>query len=585
MISSGNRYVVNIVDRIFVNDSGFSFPQTAIITIYDENQNNIFSSDYGYLPTEKIYDLIEMQEALNLDNCYISNFSITAYRRSRIIPKQELFAIKGISAKFSFFNSKFQIDFSFVDFGDYDVNFHGAYFSNGIVTFQSSKFGTGSIDFNSSIFRNGSFDFSNVTKISGDVNFKNVLFAKGEKNFQDTDFGTGSKSFSNTDFGGGEVKFINTRFNDGKTSFKLANFGDGEIDFHFSTFGNGFLSLENAHFGSGTVDFSKVDFGYSKVNFNRAKFENGDISFEGSELKKSKFTIKWVDFGSGNINFERAEMSTVEVSFDKASFDKGSTSRVSFNRSKFKSLSLRSCHLDDYFDLRVAKCELIDLSNTVVRDIIDLKTYDYKVEIDILNMSHMRLLGMIDIDWHINNVPSLIKHQPNSTNWIKAEQFRILKENFNKNGRYSDEDKAYIEFKRYEQKAILEERIEESSTSALWEYPYYWFKLLVFDKMGLYATEPLRVMFSMAVLYVLFSLLYVVLSFTGLGAIVANIGEHENLSVYGKAFYFGAITFFTIGYGDYYPVGIFRWISSIEGFMGVFLMSYFTVAFVRKILR
>lgn len=585
MISSGNRYVVNIVDRIFVNDTGFSFPQTAIVTIYDENQNNIFSSDYGYLTTEKIYDLIEQNAEINLDNCYVSNFSITAYRRSRIVHKTSFVELKGFSAKFSFFNSKHQIDFSFIDFGDYNVNFHGAYFSNGLVTFHSSKFGQGTIDFNSSIFRNGHFDFSNTSKISGDVNFKNVLFAKGEKNFQDSDFGTGSKSFSNTDFGGGEIKFINTRFNDGKTSFKLTNFGDGEVDFHFSTFGNGFLSLENAHFGNGMVDFSKVDFGYSKVNFNRARFENGDISFEGAELKKNKFTIKWVDFGSGNINFEKAEMSTVELSFDKASFDKGSTSRVSFNRSKFKSLSLRSCHLDDYFDLRVSKCEVIDLSNTVVRDIIDLKTYDYKMEIDILNMAHMRLIGMIDIDWHENNVPELIKRQPNSTNWMKAEQFRILKENFNKNGRYSDEDKAYIEFKRFEQKAILEERIQANSTSAFWEYPYYWFKVLVFDKIGLYATEPLRVMFSMAVLYLLFSMLYIVLSFTGLGDIVPNMGGHEHLSVYGKAFYFGAITFFTIGYGDYYPIGIFRWISSIEGFVGVFLMSYFTVAFVRKILR
>ena len=79
MISSGNRYVVNIVDRVFVNDAGFSFPQTAIITIYDENQNNIFSSDYGYLPTEKIYDMVENQAELNFDNCYISNFSIMSF--------------------------------------------------------------------------------------------------------------------------------------------------------------------------------------------------------------------------------------------------------------------------------------------------------------------------------------------------------------------------------------------------------------------------------------------------------------------------------------------------------------------------
>jgi hypothetical protein len=49
--------------------------------------------------------------------------------------------------------------------------------------------------------------------------------------------------------------------------------------------------------------------------------------------------------------------------------------------------------------------------------------------------------------------------------------------------------------------------------------------------------------------------------------------------------YFSAITFFTVGYGDCSPVGLFKLLSPIEGFIGVFLMSYFTVAFVRKILR
>jgi hypothetical protein len=59
----------------------------------------------------------------------------------------------------------------------------------------------------------------------------------------------------------------------------------------------------------------------------------------------------------------------------------------------------------------------------------------------------------------------------------------------------------------------------------------------------------------------------------------------DQLSVVARSFYHSAITFFTIGYGDHYPHGAARIISSIEGFMGVFLMSYFTVAFVRKVLR
>ena len=48
-------------------------------------------------------------------------------------------------------------------------------------------------------------------------------------------------------------------------------------------------------------------------------------------------------------------------------------------------------------------------------------------------------------------------NQENTTLRQKAEQFRILKENFNVTGKYDDEDLAYVMFKRLESKAGLEE--------------------------------------------------------------------------------------------------------------------------------
>jgi len=179
----------------------------------------------------------------------------------------------------------------------------------------------------------------------------------------------------------------------------------------------------------------------------------------------------------------------------------------------------------------------------------------------------------------------MIKEQKESSCRQLAEQFRMLKENFRLTGKYGDEDQAYIQFKRYEAKADLHESIKRNPMNAFWQYPAKAFQWLVFDQAGLYATNPIRVLFSMVVSYLFFSFIYVVLQLYTDAGISSSVGDPDNLSTIQKALYHSAITFLTIGYGDYYPTGIIRWMSGIEGFVGLFLMSFFTVAFVRKILR
>lgn len=96
----------------------------------------------------------------------------------------------------------------------------------------------------------------------------------------------------------------------------------------------------------------------------------------------------------------------------------------------------------------------------------------------------------------------------------------------------------------------------------------------------------MRVLFSVTVVYTLFSLLYLVLPLMADTYIDTAGGEVlANMNPIAKSFYYSAITFLTIGYGEFYPVGIMRVFASIEGYIGVFLMGYFSVAFLRKVLR
>ncbi|MBI9052637.1 MAG: two pore domain potassium channel family protein [Bacteroidales bacterium] len=582
MIKDFYSYKIKVKDAPFKAENGKEYENTATISFLDESKKEITYIELGYIDKEHIYKLIDKEQAINLDNCYVENFSLIDYKESRNIEKKALVKIHQFSAFNTFFDSRIATDFSFAEFDDEYKNFENAHFLNGAVNFNSSQFNNGGINFSYVFFNDGNTDFSNVNFGNGEVNFKNSYFGTGHKNFQYAHFGEGNVLFVNTEFNKGNVTFINSEFKSNRVSFKVARFEDGKIDFHFARFHCKELIFERTEFGNGRIDFRTTEFANAKVSFNRSIFGNGEKTFEACQHLAGKITFRRTIWGDGNLSFEQAELDNTLLFLDNANFGKGN---LSFNNSHIKQLSLKSCHLDYYADLRVSKCEHIDLSDTIARDIIDIKPYDFDLDIKTINFSGMRLIGRIYIDWYINDVKKLIYSQNSPSKRDYAEQFRILKENFNNTGQYTDEDKAYVEFKRNELDADLQDAIHDKPISRLWKYPSYAFQWLVFDKIGLYATNPLRVLTSMVFGYIFFSLLYLILPFFIDTKIVSSLGDPDKLGKVAVSFYHSAITFLTIGYGDYYPSGAFRWLSGLEGFVGLFLMSYFTVAFVRKILR
>ncbi len=582
MVTTYASYRVDIKNVKFIADDGRTFHRTAIITLFGSEGEEAGSELFGVLDAAEIFAIIKEGGDLNLDNCYVNDFSLSNYRRINGLEKKDLVQIKNLSARGAFFEAKNATDFSYSSFNDGNISFDGSHFAKGNVIFTGSEFGSGDVVFSNTLFRDGQIEFNGSTFGDGDFLFKNAIVNDGIKDFQDIVFGKGEISFANTEFNQGELLFINTHFGDGQFSFKVTRITGGKVDFHYASFGECDVSFDRAEFGNSRVDFRTVEFGSGRINFNRSVFGNGEVNFEGATCKAGKIQFKKAEMGIGLKNFSLMEMVNAEIHFEKTEFGDGD---VSFNNSHFKVLSLRSCHLNHYVDLRLARAELLDISDTIVRDIVDLEPYDFDININVLDMSGMRLLGKIYIDWERNNCKKVVSEQKNTTIRQKAEQFRILKENFSGTGKYEEEDEAYIMFKRFEAKADMTEAIRKNKWARIWEYPLYAFKWLVLDQIGLYATSPGRVLLSVLLFWILFGFVYYLIHITGLGLTVSSVNNPDNLSVFIQSFYHSGITFFTIGYGDVYPQGISRIISVMEGFMGVFMMSYFTVAFVRKVLR
>ena len=108
-------------------------------------------------------------------------------------------------------------------------------------------------------------------------------------------------------------------------------------------------------------------------------------------------------------------------------------------------------------------------------------------------------------------------------------------------------------------------------------FPIKWF---VADAIGLFGTSPIRILSFLILNILLFGLLFYI---NGVGSGRFGNGLMWDLMA---ATYYSAITSFTVGYGDISPTGYFiAGFACLEAFFGVFLMSYFTVAFARKVLR
>lgn len=567
---------------LFISDGNIDFSN-----IIFENTKIDFSKTCFHCKTlnftKSTFFAQEVDFSNTIFNCETVNFSKSKFSESDVTFKNAIFN-DGLKDFQNIEFSEGKVTFINVDFNDGDVIFIDTNFNNGITSFKVAQFGKGRIDFSRGKFGINETSFDKTIFGDGDISFRSAHFNNGKISFTSCEFGNGKKSFINTFFGNGNIYFKNAHFGDGTTSFRLAEFGTGIVDFHFCEFGNGNLQFDRAKFVNGGINLKAANFGTGKISFYKTYFGDGDINLEGTTLSSGELLIKDSVFGRGEFNFKEADFKNANVEIFNVDFGLG---KISFNKSSFNELSLSSSQLDNYFDLQVAQCKKLDLSHTVVKDILDISPPDFDPKIEAIDLSGMRLLGRIYIDWRRLNIKELIYKQ-NSTTKSKEEQFRILKENYNLTGQYSYEDEAYVEFKRNEALVHLSEDKIKQPNFKIIAYIKFAFKWLIFDKMGKFATDPLRVLFTMLVTYLMFTFLYILLAKIGDVHIVSSLFAPDDpraLQPVGKAFYHSAITFLTIGYGDYYPDGVSRWISSFEGFVGLFLMSYFTVAFVRKILR
>lgn len=550
------HYITQILEESFETEDGRKFTRTALIEKF-KGQSKLSTKKLGAPDLSSIYKLINTGEPVNLSHCYLKDFSLREYRTLYQLADAAPVVLTSFQADHSFFESEFGTDFTY------------AIFEGQSSSFAYSTFNLGRVNFN-------------YTKCATSLNFNHSEFYLEELSFKFSEFEEGDIRFSAALFNCTEVFFINTNFGKGNVNFRQANFKESNVSFQYARFDNGDVSFDKSIFRGDFIDFRKVEFGNGKADFKKVDFGDGNLNFSESEFKLGKISFKASIFGRGEKKFESVDFADNEVSFDGSVFKEG---LLCFKNASFKVLSLTDCNLGGQCDFRVEKGELIDLSFSIVKDIIDFQAGQTNVNLKTLKIEGIKNMGKIFISWKKNNAYELITSQKLSSFESKANQFHLLKESFHQNGKFNSEDSAYIAFKRHEMAAERSQGVKMGGIHKLRANFFYIAKWLLFDKAGLFATAPIRVFTSMIFVLSFFAILYMILPQFMNAGIESSVTPNDQLSLVEKSFYHSAITFFTIGYGDFYPSGHVRWLSAVEGWSGVFLMSYFTVAFVRRILR
>ena len=163
MFKSFTTYKVEIIEEEFVNSSsGLTYNQTAIIHLFDDKNKEIQTEKLGVLSIENIYEAIENQTPINLNNSYIKDFSLSNYRKSHQLTPEFTIKLPRFSAKETFFDSDKKLDLSYTKFHNSPLNFDNSVFAVPCVSFSHSEFGEGTKDFENVIYFLCDVDFSNV---------------------------------------------------------------------------------------------------------------------------------------------------------------------------------------------------------------------------------------------------------------------------------------------------------------------------------------------------------------------------------------------------------------------------------------
>lgn len=412
-------------------------------------------------------------------------------------------------------------------------------------------------------------------------------------------------------------------------------FYNTNLDFSYSFFSDLDLSLARCNFFNCHTKFIYSSFGNQDINFNESSFYglDNDIIFYGTTLGNSgDIVFDNIKGLYGSIEFNRIYYSNKRISFVAMDCSDGD---VYFIESEFPLLSVEftdsflrailffQTNLNGLLKLNIAKAEHIIIQDCVIRDFVLLGNKGYKNYTSYC-FKDSTILGRVRIQNRFSkklfNKQKKYAFDPridqfgfyNTTYHEKANQLKLLSENFRNDGDEELTDGAYYLSKRfrslgkiqdclYDYPAVLRtEEYKDSLFKIIIAFLGITLKLLlnfisyIFEKLfldvfcGRYATKPARFLFWIVFLILGFAFIFHLLS-TSIGfntAFEINGTIYQNMNVNIFHILFSFFVFFQIGFDNIIILNQnLLIIALLERIIGLTVLALFVVSFTRKVIK
>lgn len=316
------------------------------------------------------------------------------------------------------------------------------------------------------------------------------------------------------------------------------------------------LSLYCIEVFKGNINFINNKF-YSHIYFNNSKIDNYVV------FRKNHF--------NGNIKFEELELGN--LLFNDMNFER----EVNLISSKINTLTIVNSRLKSNIFIGKYVTNLAVFNNIddgiliikndkkkVVKSCKSYKEEYYKLK------EHYRQNIELDREYKVKHLDYL--NEVDCFEDVICETLCTIKDGLRKNNISKEYEYIYFWYRHYE--------IMPKNSSRL--NLKYITKLFLFELSSGFGMRPLRLIIVMIFIILMFAIGYYLLGISDL----QDMFKFTTNCKYIQPIYFSCITFLTIGYGD-----VSAWspltaiLTSIEGFFGVFFMSYLGAIFAGKLLR